>query len=244
MMETQKKISKTTSCCYYYYYYSYWWSRETRVRSLSSCSPYKCVLSVFGVQREATFVCVWSEVSRRNESRRRQERGGRETRRLFLSAKKRTFALFFRSRIVLFFALPLWFRKRDGNRRSETKLIKLKKSSSHKTHTSHIPHIYLFKRYANCAQKWLTLFSHAEHIHERFSNVVLASFDSRLSSLVVLRARLEKGKILGGWRKRKHFMPPHPHGTSARFLPRCERFLERKERKCRRDVLVASRFKS
>lgn len=187
--------------------------------------------------------CVWSEVSR-NESSRRQERGGRETRRLFLSAKKRTFALFFRSRIVLFFALPLWFRKRDGNRRSETKLIKLKKSSSHKTHTSHIPHIYLFKRYANCAQKWLTLFSHAEHIRERFSNVVLASFDSRLSSLVVLRARLEKGKILGGWRKRKHFMPPHPHGTSARFLPRCERFLERKERKCRRDVLVASRFKS
>jgi ribosomal protein S4 len=40
-------------------------------------------------------------------------------------------------------------------------------------------------------------FSHAEHIRERFSNVVLASFDSRLSSLV-LRARLEKGKILGG----------------------------------------------
>ena len=72
----------------------------------------------------------------------------------YFSLQKRTFALFFRSRICSFFCTPpLISRKRDGNRRSETKLIKIKKSSSHKTHTSHIPHIYLFKRYANCAQK-------------------------------------------------------------------------------------------
>ncbi|CAL6355738.1 unnamed protein product [Bathycoccus prasinos] len=50
---------------------------------------------------------------------------------------------------------------------------------------------------AHIAQKYHTSIFSKEHIRERFSNVVLASFDSRFSSLV-LRARLEKGKILGG----------------------------------------------
>lgn len=174
------------------------------------------------------------------ESSRRQE--------ISLSAKRELCSSLFSQQNCSFFCSPLWFRKpldfvsemeTDGQKRSSSNFRKVLHTNAHIA----LPHIYLFKRYANCAQKWLTLFSHAEHIRERFSNVVLASFDSRLSSLV-LRARLEKGKILGGWRKRKHFMPPHPHGTSARFLPRCERFLERKERKCRRDVFVASRFKS
>jgi hypothetical protein len=77
----------------------------------------------------------------------------------------------------------------------ETKLIKLSKSSSHKrTHLAYITHLS-FQKVRKLRAKVTNSFSHAEHIRERFSNVVLASFDSRLSFLLVLRARLEKEKF-------------------------------------------------
>ena len=147
------------------------------------------------------------------------ERGSQKTTLLFLSVEKKNFCSrltvsslsFSGERRVVFLFLfffclslpPLPLQKLDFQRlkptaRNEAQLSKklLEKFFTHThAHIAHITHISLsFQKVRKLRAKVTDSFSHAEYIRERFSNVVLASFDSRLSSLV-LRARLEKEKF-------------------------------------------------
>ena len=146
------------------------------------------------------------------------ERGSQKTTLLFLSVEKKNFcsrltvlSLSFsgEKRVVFlfffFFCLSLSpplqkldFQRLKPTARNEAQLSKklLEKFFTHThAHIAYITHISLsFQKVRKLRAKVTDSFSHAEYIRERFSNVVLASFDSRLSSLV-LRARLEKEKF-------------------------------------------------